>query len=129
MISPIAAGLEQPLQAVTPVTLRHAARWPTPSAVLIIVEYDAERANPWAPHPLPWSRLPHAADCAGFQDVRLLASVPSEYTAACTRPHAESRRARPLAHRDSHAVFASPATTAASLSKISFKPSSSPTSQ
>jgi hypothetical protein len=94
VISPIAAGLEQPLQAVTPVTPvtpRHAARWLKPSAVLIIVEYDAERANPWVPHPLPWSRLPHAAECAGFQDVRLLANVPSEYhgrmyAASCRKP-------------------------------------------
>jgi len=66
-------------------------RWLKPAAVLIVVEYDIARANPWVPHPLPWARLKDAAACAGFGAVRLLGNQPSEYhrsmyAAACTLP-------------------------------------------
>lgn len=46
---------------------------------LVLVEYDADRGNPWVPHPLSfgtWQRL--AAD-AGFHETRQLASVPSRF--------------------------------------------------
>ena len=76
--------------------LRHAARWLKPGAVLIVVEYDVARPNPWVPHPLPWSDFPHAAECAGLVTPRLLANVPSAYhgrmyAAACRKPKAPSR--------------------------------------
>ena len=71
--------------------MRDAARWLKPGAVLIAVEYDVERANPWVPHPLPWSRFAHVAECAGLEGPRLLANVPSAYhgrmyAAACRKP-------------------------------------------
>jgi ubiquinone/menaquinone biosynthesis C-methylase UbiE len=59
--------------------LSHAARWLKPGGRLIIVEYDIETPNPWVPHPLPWARLPAAAECAGFSGAQLLGSRPSRY--------------------------------------------------
>ena len=59
--------------------LAHAARWLKPGGRLIIVEYDIETSNPWVPHPLPWSRLPAAAECAGLSGARLLGTRPSRY--------------------------------------------------
>jgi SAM-dependent methyltransferase len=61
-----------------------------PGAVLIIVEYDVQRSTPWVPHPLPWSRLPETAACAGLGAPRLLGTRPSRYhgsmyAAACIR--------------------------------------------
>jgi len=69
--------------------LAHVRRWLEPGAVLIVVEYDIHRANPWVPHPLPWEALPDAAARAGFAAVRLLGNRPSAYhrsmyAAACT---------------------------------------------
>lgn len=62
-----------------------------PGGALIIVEYDIARANPWVPHPLPWSRFPEIAACAGLTAPRLLGTRPSAYhrsmyAAACARP-------------------------------------------
>lgn len=50
-----------------------------PGGRLVLVEYGADRGNPWVPYPLSfptWSRL--AAD-AGFRDTLQLASVPSRF--------------------------------------------------
>jgi ubiquinone/menaquinone biosynthesis C-methylase UbiE len=59
--------------------LAHASRWLKPGGRLIIVEYDIDSPNPWVPHPVPWSRLPAAAACAGFMGARLLGTRPSLY--------------------------------------------------
>jgi SAM-dependent methyltransferase len=59
--------------------LAHASRWLKPRGRLIIVEYDIDSPNPWVPFPLPWSRLPAAAACAGFAAARLLGTRPSLY--------------------------------------------------
>jgi len=50
-----------------------------PGGVLLVVEYDVTRPNPWVPHPLPWSRFPEVASCAGLTGARLLGTRPSEY--------------------------------------------------
>jgi trans-aconitate methyltransferase len=50
-----------------------------PGGRLVLVEYDADRGNPWVPHPLSyptWERL--AAD-VGFTDTRLVGERPSRY--------------------------------------------------
>jgi SAM-dependent methyltransferase len=67
-----------------------------PAGVLLVVEYDVNRANPWVPHPLPWSRFPAAAACAGLAGARLLGSRPSAYhgsmyAAACRKPGSEDK--------------------------------------
>jgi len=50
-----------------------------PGGRFVLVEYGADRGNPWVPYPLSfgtWSRL--AAD-AGFTETRLLETVPSRF--------------------------------------------------
>jgi Methylase involved in ubiquinone/menaquinone biosynthesis len=50
-----------------------------PAGRLVLVEYDADKGNPWVPFPLSfrtWTRL--AAE-AGFRDTARLASVPSRF--------------------------------------------------
>lgn len=59
--------------------LRRIARRLKPGGVLIVVEYDITRPNPLVPHPLPWSRFPEAAACAGLSGARLLGTRPSAY--------------------------------------------------
>ena len=53
-----------------------------PGGRLLLVEYDAERGNPWVPYPLSferWKRV--AADC-GFAHTRRLATYPSRHLGA-----------------------------------------------
>lgn len=47
--------------------------------VLVVVEYDVARGNPWVPHPTPADRWPALALGAGFDEVRVVATVPSRY--------------------------------------------------
>lgn len=65
----------------------------TPGGRLILVEYDADRGNPWVPYPISFRTWQLLAPQMGFVDVRLLATVPSRflgriYSALCTRPKA-----------------------------------------
>jgi SAM-dependent methyltransferase len=46
---------------------------------LILVEYDADRGNPWVPHPLSFGTWQQLAADAGFRETRRLASVPSRF--------------------------------------------------
>ena len=62
-----------------------------PGAPFIVVEYDADRGNPWVPHPFSFETWVRQATEAGFADVRLLHRVPSRflgaiYGALATRP-------------------------------------------
>jgi ubiquinone/menaquinone biosynthesis C-methylase UbiE len=50
-----------------------------PGGRLIVVEYDAERGNPYVPHPISWSRLAGLVRDAGFASPRLLHRVPSRF--------------------------------------------------
>jgi SAM-dependent methyltransferase len=62
-----------------------------PGGRFVVVEYDADRGNPWVPHPFSagsWARL--AAD-AGLVDARPIGRVPSRflggiYSAVASRP-------------------------------------------
>jgi SAM-dependent methyltransferase len=49
---------------------------------LVVVEYDADRGNPWVPHPFSAARFPGIAADAGFHDVRPLGRVPSRFLGA-----------------------------------------------
>ncbi len=71
--------------------LVHVSRWLKPGGRVVVVEYDIEAANPWVPYPLPFSRLPAAAACAGLSEPRLIDSRPSRYhrrvySAVCEKP-------------------------------------------
>jgi len=62
-----------------------------PAGRLLVVEYDADRGNPWVPHPFSFERWRAEATAAGFREVRLLHRVPSRflgaiYGAVATRP-------------------------------------------
>lgn len=50
-----------------------------PSGCLVLVEYDADRGNPYVPHPLSFTTWRALADRSGFTGTRELASVPSRF--------------------------------------------------
>lgn len=80
--------------------LLHVSRWLKPGGRIVVVEYDIEIPNPWVPYPVPFSRLPAAAACAGLSDPRLLDSRPSRYhrrvySAVCEKPATPTRADSP----------------------------------
>ena len=50
-----------------------------PGGSLIVVEYGADRGNPWVPHPFSYPRWEQMAGDAGFERTRQLGTVPSRY--------------------------------------------------
>ena len=46
---------------------------------LVLVEYDADRGNPWVPHPLSWDTWHDTARSVGLRDTRLIGRVPSRF--------------------------------------------------
>ena len=50
-----------------------------PGGRLLLVEYNADRGNPWVPYPLSYSIWEAVARRNGFADTRLLARVPSRF--------------------------------------------------
>jgi len=53
-----------------------------PGGRLVLVEYDADRGNPWVPHPFSYATWERVAAAAGFVDTSLLARRPSRYLGA-----------------------------------------------
>jgi len=69
--------------------LRHVATFLKPGGMLLLVEYNVDRGNPWVPHPLSFETFHELAPRAGFSKPRLLAKHPSGflrefYSALCT---------------------------------------------
>jgi SAM-dependent methyltransferase len=54
----------------------------TPGGRLVIVEYDADRGNPWVPHPFSYATWHRTAAAAGFERTRLVGRVPSRFLGA-----------------------------------------------
>jgi SAM-dependent methyltransferase len=50
-----------------------------PGGRLVVVEYDAERGNPWVPHPISFAGWRAMTPRAGFAPPRLLHRVPSRF--------------------------------------------------
>jgi ubiquinone/menaquinone biosynthesis C-methylase UbiE len=50
-----------------------------PGGRLVLVEYGADRGNPYVPFPLSFATWSALAAAAGFRDTRQLASVPSRF--------------------------------------------------
>lgn len=50
-----------------------------PGGSLIIVEYGADRGNPWVPHPFSYPTWERLAAEAGFERTRLLRTMPSRF--------------------------------------------------
>ncbi len=62
-----------------------------PGGTLIVVEYDADRGNPWVPHPFSYATWERMAGAAGFEQTARLRTYPSRhlgsmYSAASRRP-------------------------------------------
>jgi SAM-dependent methyltransferase len=80
-------------------TMRGLAGHLRPGGRFIVVEYDADRGNPWVPYPFAstsWARL---AVAAGLEDPHELARVPSRflgaiYAAVSRRPSADASRSK-----------------------------------
>jgi SAM-dependent methyltransferase len=53
-----------------------------PGGCLVVVEYDADRGNPWVPHPFSSGRFPGLAEAAGFVAAREIGRVPSRFLGA-----------------------------------------------
>jgi hypothetical protein len=52
------------------------------SGRLVVVEYDADRGNPWVPHPFSFGTWRQEAARAGFATVALIHRVPSRFLGA-----------------------------------------------
>src|SRR5207237_9971373 len=50
-----------------------------PGGRLIIVEYGADRGNPWVPYPFTYPQWEKIAARAGFENTRLLHTIPSRW--------------------------------------------------
>jgi SAM-dependent methyltransferase len=62
--------------------VRQLASFLRPGGAFVVVEYDADRGNPWVPHPFSaatWERL---AKEAGMIDTRRIGRVPSRFLGA-----------------------------------------------
>jgi hypothetical protein len=53
-----------------------------PAARILVVEYDADRGNPWVPHPFSFRTWEGLAVRAGLTGTRLVGSVPSRFLGA-----------------------------------------------
>ena len=71
--------VEQEQQAQTIRALAAALR---PGAPFAVVEYDADRGNPWVPFPFSSARWPSLAARAGLSDAREVGRVPSRWLGA-----------------------------------------------
>lgn len=59
--------------------LRRLSGYLRPGGRFILVEYNADRGNPWVPHPLSFGTWRELAERCGLLDTRLLASRPSRF--------------------------------------------------
>jgi len=53
-----------------------------PGGRFILVEYDADRGNPWVPYPLSFATWQAMATAVGFDEPQLLGRVPSRFLGA-----------------------------------------------
>jgi ubiquinone/menaquinone biosynthesis C-methylase UbiE len=62
--------------------LREAFARIRPGGHVVVVEYDADRGNPWVPHPFSSRRFPEIAAEAGLEGPREIGRVPSRFLGA-----------------------------------------------
>jgi SAM-dependent methyltransferase len=58
---------------------RHIVAMLRPGAPFVLVEYDADRGNPWVPYPLSFRTWQATAVRCGLSEPRLLGRVPSRF--------------------------------------------------
>lgn len=61
------------------VVLKHVRGYLKHGGRLVVVEYDSDHGNPWAPHPFTFETWRELASEAGFIETRKLATVPSRF--------------------------------------------------
>jgi len=71
--------------------VRALATYLRPGGRFVVVEYDADRGNPWVPHPFAYASWERMAEAAGLLETRRLHRVPSRFLGAIYS--AVSRRA------------------------------------
>jgi SAM-dependent methyltransferase len=59
--------------------LQHVRSYLRPGGCLLLVEYNADRGNPWVPYPLSYPSWEKLAQRNGFSEVQLLERVPSRF--------------------------------------------------
>lgn len=59
--------------------LQHVRSMLKPGGLLLLVEYNVDRGNPWVPYPLSFETWRRLAPLAGFGEPRLLARRPSSF--------------------------------------------------
>jgi len=62
--------------------LRPAAKKLRPGGRVVVVEYDADRGNPWVPHPFSAAHFPRMAADAGLINAREIGRIPSRFLGA-----------------------------------------------
>jgi len=77
--------------------IRRLATHLRPGAPFIVVEYDADRGNPWVPHPFTATNYARLATEAGLVDTTAMTRVPSRflggiYSAVSRRPSTATNR-------------------------------------
>ena len=70
--------------------LRLAAKELRPGGRVVVVEYDADRGNPWVPHPFSAAQFPGMAADAGLINAREIGRVPSRFLGAIYAAVAEA---------------------------------------
>jgi ubiquinone/menaquinone biosynthesis C-methylase UbiE len=53
-----------------------------PGGRFVVVEYDADRGNPWVPHPFSYRSWERIAAAAGLVDTRRIGRIPSRFLGA-----------------------------------------------
>jgi SAM-dependent methyltransferase len=59
--------------------LQHIGSFLKPDGMLLLVEYNVDRGNPWVPYPLSFETFRDLAPRSGFSEPRLLAKHPSSF--------------------------------------------------
>jgi len=62
--------------------VRRLAAFVRPGGRFLVVEYDADRGNPWVPHPFNFERWRRLAADAGLRDTERIGRVPSRFLGA-----------------------------------------------
>ena len=63
-------------------TVRKLAALGRPGGRFVVVEYDADRGNPWVPHPFSFETWRQLAAEAGLRDTERIGRVPSRFLGA-----------------------------------------------
>lgn len=50
-----------------------------PGGMLLLVEYNVDKGNPWVPYPLSFSSFKSVATAVGFEEPRLVSTHPSSF--------------------------------------------------